>query len=87
MSLKPQSIRRDTTVYLNDELVEKAIIIELSESWSEREEKLFRKMLQQGGKFKLQGNSFRIVKEQKMVNSKGVKDEGIIQIPGLDTKF
>ena len=87
MSLKPQSIRRDTTVYLNDELVEKAIIIELSESWSEREEKLFRKMLQQGGKFKLQGNSFRIAKEQKMVNSKGVKDEGIIQIPGLDTKF
>jgi len=87
MALKPQSIRRDTTVYLNDELVEKAIIIELSESWSEREEKLFRKMLQQGGKFKLQGNSFRIVKEQKMVNSKGFKDEGIIQMPGLDTKF
>ena len=87
MALKPQSIRRDTTIYLNDELVEKAIIIELSESWSEREEKLFRKMLQQGGKFKLQGNSFKIVKEQKMVNSKGVKDEGIIQIPGLDTKF
>ena len=87
MALKPQSIRRDTTVYLNEELVEKAILIELSESWSEREEKLFRKMLQQGGKFKLQGNSFRIVKEQKMVNSKGFKDEGIIQMPGLDTKF
>ena len=87
MALKPQSIRKDTTVYLNEELVEKAIIIELSESWSEREEKLFRKMLQQGGKFKLQGNSFRIVKEQKMVNSKGFKDEGIIQMPGLDTKF
>ena len=87
MSLKPQSIRKDTTVYLNDKLVEKTIIIELSESWSEKEEKLFRKMLQQGGKFKLQGNSFRIVKQEKMVNSKGFKDEGIIQIPGLDTKF
>jgi len=87
MSLKPQSIRKDTTVYLNDELVEKTIIIELSESWSEKEEKLFRKMLQQGGKFKLQGNSFRIVKQEKMVNSKGFKDEGIIQIPGLDTRF
>ena len=87
MSLKPQSIRKDTRVYLNEELAEKVTIIELSESWSEKEEKLFRKMLQQGGKFKLQGNSFRIVKEQKMVNSKGVKDEGIIQIPGLDTKF
>ena len=87
MSLKPQSIRRDTTVYLNDKLVEKDIIIELSESWSEREEKLFRKMLQQGGKFKLQGNSFRIVKQEKIVNTKGFKDEGIIQIPGLDTKF
>jgi len=87
MSLKPQSIRKDTTVYLNDELVEKTIIIELSESWSEKEEKLFRKMLQQGGKFKLQGNSFRIVKQEKMVNSKGFKDEGIIQIPGLDSKF
>ena len=59
----------------------------LSESWSEREEKLFRKMLQQGGKFKLQGNLFRIVKQEKIVNTKGFKDEGIIQIPGLDTKF
>ena len=87
MSLKPQSIRKDTTVYLNDKLVEKDIIIELSESWSEREEKLFRKMLQQGGKFKLQGNSFRIVKQEKIVNTKGFKDEGIIQIPGLDTRF
>ena len=87
MALKPQSIRKDTTVYLNEELVEKAILIELSESWSEREEKLFRKMLQQGGKFKLQGNLFRIVKEEKTVNSKGFKDEGIIQIPGLDSKF
>jgi hypothetical protein len=87
MSLKPQSIRKDTTVYLNEELVEKSIIIELSESWSEREEKLFRKMLQQGGKFKIQGNSFRIVKKAKTLNSKGVKDEGVIKIPGLDTKF
>ena len=87
MALKPQSIRKDTSVYLNEELVEKSILIELSESWSEREEKLFRKMLQQGGKFKPQGNSFRIVKDEKTVNSKGFKDEGIIQIPGLDTKF
>jgi len=87
MALKPQSIRKDTTVYLNDELVEKSILIELSESWTEKEEKLFRKMLQQGGKFKLQGNSFRIVKDEKMVNSKGFKDEGIIVMPGLDTKF
>lgn len=87
MALKPQSIRKDTAVYLNEELVEKSMIIELSESWSEKEEKLFRKMLQQGGKFKLQGNSFRIVKQEKIVNTKGFKDEGIIQIPGLDTKF
>ena len=87
MALKPQSIRKDTTVYLNEELAEKAIIIELSKSWSEREEKLFRKMLQQGGKFKLQGNLFRIVKDEKPVNSKGFKDGGVIQIPGLDTKF
>ena len=87
MALKPQSIRRDTTVYLNDELVIDFFLIELSESLIEREEKLFRKMLQQGGKFKLQGNSFKIVKDEKIVNTKGFKDEGIIQIPGLDTKF
>ena len=67
--------------------MKRQLLIELSESWSEREEKLFRKMLQQGGKFKLQGNSFRIVKQEKIVNTKGFKDEGIIQIPGLDTKF
>ena len=87
MALKPQTLRKDTLVYLNEELATKEELITLSEGWSEREEGLFRKMLKQGGKFSIQGNKFKVVKEEKVVNSKGFKDEGIIQIPGLDSKF
>ena len=87
MSLKKQTLRKDTTVYLNEELASKETLITLSESWSEKEEMLFRKMLKQGGKFSIQGNKFKVVKEEQIVTSKGFKDAGIIQIPGLDSKF
>ena len=87
MTLKKQTLRKDTTVFMNDELPTKEELITLSESWSEKEENLFRKMLKQGGKFSIQGNKFRVVKEEQIVTSKGFKDEGIIQIPGLDSKF
>jgi len=87
MTLKKQTLRKDTTVFLNEIVAGKDELIALSQTWNEREENLFRKMLKQGGKFSIQGNKFKVVKDEQIVTSKGFKDEGIIQIPGLDSKF
>lgn len=70
--LSKQSIRKDHTIYYNGDLVEKSVILELSKEFNERETQRFKKMLQQGGRLKVKGNVFEIVREDnKMRNSKG----------------
>ena len=70
--LSKQSIRKDHTIYLNGEVIEKNDMIEISKEFTDKEEKHFRKMLQQGGKLTIQGNEFKIVKkEYKIRNSRG----------------
>ena len=69
--LSKQSIRKDHTIYLNGEVIEKNDMIEISKEFTDKEEKHFRKMLQQGGKLTIQGNEFKIVKkEYKFRNSR-----------------
>ena len=46
----------------------------------------FRKMLQQGGRFKFDNKQFEVKLRQKLLNSQGEKDGGIIPIPG-DSRF
>ncbi len=47
-------------------------MIEISRDFTEKEEKHFRKMLQQGGKIRVQGNLFEIKRtEYKVRNSRG----------------
>lgn len=87
MTLKKQTLRKDSVVYLNEVLAEKDELIALSETWSEKEEMLFRKMLKQGGKFSIQGNKFLITRAEQVVNSKGERDGGVITVPGLDGGF
>lgn len=87
MTLKKQTLRKSSTVYINDRLAEKDELIALSETWSEREETLFRKMLKQGGKFKIQENQFRIEVTNQVLNSKGERDGGVVKVPGLDSAF
>jgi hypothetical protein len=70
--LSKQSIRKTHTIFYNGELVEKDVIIELSKDFSEMEIKRFKKMLQQGGSFKVKGNSFKIIRENiQHRNNKG----------------
>ena len=70
--LSKQSIRKEHTIYLNGELIEKDEIIEISLKFTDIEEKRFRKMLQQGGKIKIQGNIYEIIKiDHKIRNSRG----------------
>ena len=55
MALKKQSIRRGMNILVNDNLISKEELILISESWDDKQESFFRKMLKQGGKFKING--------------------------------
>ena len=54
----------------------------------EKQESFFRKMLKQGGKFKINNVSYDIsLQYNDRLRSDGTKDKGIIQIPGESGKF
>jgi len=91
MALKPQSLRKGTRVWVNKKLVgrdiEKEDLIKLSESWDEKQEIFFRKMLRQGGKFNIKSDKFEIKSPDPLFNSKGDIDPGVQQVPGEDSAF
>ena len=87
MALKPQSIKKGVKITLNGKEAEKQEIIDLSSTWTEKQINFFKKLLQQGGATKINGNSFIITPQDKVVDSTGNKDQGIIVAPGLDEKF
>lgn len=86
MALTKQSLRKGVHVLVNDKLATKEELIEMSQEWSEKREVFFRKMLQQGGKFKFNGIQFDVRIRERILNSDGEKDGGIVQIPG-DSRF
>jgi hypothetical protein len=87
MPLTPQSIRSHVFIKLNGEYVKKSEVISLSKDWNERQLSYFRKLLQQGGNVRINGNLFEIIIQENIVTSRGEKDGGIIPIPGLDERF
>ena len=44
-------------------------------------------MLKLGGMFNMGETNISIKVEEQLYNSKGLKDSGIITVPGLDTRF
>jgi hypothetical protein len=72
--LSKQSLRSNVQVFINDELATKEQLISLSESWTDNEEALFRKLLKQGGKFKIRGQHYKIQIEEQILNSRGNSD-------------
>ena len=87
MGLSPQSIRSNVLIQLNGEYVKKETIISLSESWNEKQISYFRKMVQQGGNVRINGDLFEITINENILNSRGEKDGGITTIPGIDERF
>lgn len=86
MALKGQSIRNGVKIMLNDVVAEKAEIITLSEDFTESQEKFFKKMLQQGGRCKVNGNVFQItIKERNDIDSKGNRPINLPPVPGERT--
>jgi len=87
MALTPQSIRSNVLIKLNEVHVRKEEVITLSQNWSEKQISYFKKMLQQGGALKINGDRFEITIQETIVNSRGDKDGGVITIPGIDDRF
>ena len=88
MALKKQSIRKHMTIHVNGSIIPKEELILISESWNVKQESFFRKMLKQGGSFKLNGVKYEInLERDSKTRSDGTKDSGIIIIPGEDGKF
>lgn len=85
--IKPQSIRKGVSIYLNGNLAEKQEVIELSKTWSEKQELMFRKTLKQGGEMKINNILIKVIPQDKVVTSTGYKDSGKIIYPSVDMRF
>ncbi len=85
MALTKQALRQGVHVMIDDVLATKEELIEMSLEWSEKRENFFRKMLQQGGRFRFDNKQFEIKLRQRVLNSKGEKDGGVVKVPGERT--
>jgi len=86
MALKKQSIRSNQLITENGEPVSKEELISRSEEWSEIQESFFRKMLKQGGSFKVAGIKYNVsLVERNDLDSNGNKPVKVPPLPGERT--
>tara|TARA_B110000503_G_C6766713_1_gene257716 strand:- start:49 stop:312 length:264 start_codon:yes stop_codon:yes gene_type:complete len=86
MALKKQSIRSNQLITENGEAVSKEELITRSEEWSEIQENFFRKMLKQGGSFKVAGIKYKVqLIERNDLDSNGNKPVKVPPLPGERT--
>ena len=81
--ISPQSIRKGITIKFDNVVVDKPTIIKASEEWKENHEILFKKLLKQGGTFKINGILVDVKPVDKMVTSRGESDGGIQKVDPL----
>ena len=86
MALKKQTIRSNQLITENGEPVSKEELILRSEEWSEIQESFFRKMLKQGGSFKVAGIKYNVsLIERNDLDSNGNKPVKVPPLPGERT--
>tara|TARA_B110000305_G_scaffold179616_1_gene199040 strand:+ start:224 stop:487 length:264 start_codon:yes stop_codon:yes gene_type:complete len=86
MALKKQTIRSNQLITENGEPVSKEELILRSEEWSEIQESFFRKMLKQGGSFKVAGIKYNVsLVERNDLDSNGNKPVKVPPLPGERT--
>jgi len=83
MAISPQSIRKGIIIKFDGEVVDKQTVISTSESWNENHQILFKKLLKQGGSFKINGIAVAVIPEEKTFNSRGESDGGIQKVDPL----
>jgi hypothetical protein len=81
--ISPQSIRKGITIKFDGIIVDKQTVLKASEEWKESHETLFKKLLKQGGSFKINGVVVSIMPEEKTFNSKGETDGGAPKVDPL----
>jgi hypothetical protein len=69
--ISPQSIRKGITIKFDGHTVDKPTVLKASEEWSSNHEMLFKKLLKQGGSFKINGVLVSVTPEEKTFNSRG----------------
>lgn len=79
--ISPQSIRKGISIKFDGVEVDKATVIKASEEWKPNHETLFKKLLKQGGSFKINGILVEVKPVEKALNSKG---EMTINLPPTD---
>jgi hypothetical protein len=83
MALKKQSIRKNMHITENGQPVPKDVLITRSEDWNQIQENLFRKMLKQGGTFKVAGVKYKIeIEERSDLDSNRQTPVNLPPIPG-----
>lgn len=88
MALSKQTIRSNMHIVVDGREISKEELILISEGWNENQEIFFRKMLKQGGHFRLKGIKYEVdVDYNPMMRSDGMADKGVKQIPGEDGRF
>ncbi len=86
MALKKQSIRSNQIILANDKPITKDELIARSEEWSEIQENFFRKMIKQGGTFKVAGIKYNVsLVERNDLDSNGNKPVKVQPLPGERT--
>ena len=78
--ISPQSIRKGITIKFDNVVVDKPTIIKASEEWKESHEILFKKLLKQGGTFKINGILVDVKPADKNLTSRGETDGGIQKV-------
>jgi len=73
--ISKQSIRNGVTVYCDGKKLTKDQLINITLNWSEKETSLLKKMLKQGGTFKIKGKKFVIFALETIYNSKGEEEQ------------
>jgi hypothetical protein len=81
--ISPQSIRKGITIKFDGIEVDKQTVIKASEEWKESHETLFKKLLKQGGSFKINGVLVSVIPEEKTFNSRGETDGGAPKVDPL----
>jgi hypothetical protein len=86
MTLKKQSIRSNQIITIEGGIIPKEELISRSEGWSEIQENFFRKMLKQGGTFKIAGIKYKVeLIERSDLDSNGNKPITVPPLPGERT--
>ena len=80
--LKLVSIVKTSKILANDKEISREDVLKHSEDWTDAQITFFKKIVRQGGTFRINGVKFDIKVGEKILNSLGQKDGGVPKMYG-----